>query len=119
MRMRAHVDALAEEELGRAHLVPEDERADHLAAGRGQRAADLEAAEVAGAGHDHGLDRIAGEAVAGLGILRRLPAHVSLPGSSGAVPVGWPAGPMVIFSIRASARLRSPSQCFFSASPRS
>ena len=80
MRMRAHVDALAEEELGRAHLVPEDERADHLALGRGQGAADLEAAEVAGAGHDHGLDRIAGEAVAGLGILRGLPAHVSCPG---------------------------------------
>ena len=70
-------------------------------------------------GVDHGLDRIAAKPSPGLGILRGLPAHSSLPGSSGAVPVGWPAGPMVIFSIRASARLRSASQCFFRASPRS
>ena len=41
------------------------------------------------------------------------------PGSSGAVPVGWPEGLRVIFSMRASARLRSDSQWRFSASPRS
>ena len=40
MGMRAHVDALSGEELGRPHLVEEDERPDHLpAAARAGRGA--------------------------------------------------------------------------------
>jgi hypothetical protein len=30
VRMRSHVDAFADDELGRSHLVEEDERPDHL-----------------------------------------------------------------------------------------
>ena len=52
MRMRPHVHALPGDELHRAHLVEEDERADHLALAVRQGAAHLEAAEVAGARHD-------------------------------------------------------------------
>ena len=60
VRMRPHVDAVADQELGRPHLVEEDEGPDHLLLRRGQRAAHLEAAEIAGARHDHVLDGIAG-----------------------------------------------------------
>ena len=75
VRVRAHVDAVADQELGRPHLVEEDEGPDHLLLGRGQRAAHLEAAEVAGARHDDVLDGVAGACVAGYGIVGRLPAH--------------------------------------------
>ena len=125
MRMRAHVDALAEEELGRPHLVEEDERPDHLPLRRRQRAAHLEAAEIAGARHDHGLDRIAGGAVARLRIIAgcqlmvwpsRCPQNST---SRGTTPAASPPGPTAMRSIRAVALARRPSQCFFSASPRS
>ena len=75
--VRAHVDAVADQELGRPHLVEEDEGPDHLLLRRGQRAAHLEAAEIAGARHDHVLDGVAGELVAGNGVLAGLPAHVA------------------------------------------
>ena len=75
MRMRADVDALAGQELDRPHLVEEDERPDHLALRDGQHAADLEAAEVAGTRHDHGLDRVAGGGGAVVGDGAGLPAH--------------------------------------------
>ena len=64
MRMRAHVDAFAEQEFGRAHLVEEDEGADHLAADRGQGPADREAAEIMRARHDHLFERLAGAGIA-------------------------------------------------------
>ena len=69
MRMRPHVDALAGAEFRRAHVVEEDERPDHAALRRGQRAADREAAEVAGARDDHALDRVARVRVARAGSL--------------------------------------------------
>jgi hypothetical protein len=64
VRMRADVDALAGQELCRAHLVEEDEGADHLPLRRRKRPAHLEPAEVAGAGDDRWLDRIAAAASA-------------------------------------------------------
>ena len=73
--MRAHVHALAGDELHRAHLVEEDEGADHLPLAVRQRAAHLEAAEVAGARHDDEVERIAGVRVAEDGIARWHPAH--------------------------------------------
>ena len=76
VRMRAHVDAGADEKLGGAHLVEEDEGADHLAACRGQRTAHREAAEVAGARHDDLLEGVAGAMVARLRIFGRGPAHL-------------------------------------------
>jgi hypothetical protein len=79
MGMRAHVDPLAQHELRRPHLIEEDEGSDHLAFGGRERAAHLEAAEIAGAGHDHGLDRIRGPLVAGRGIRAGLPAHRQSP----------------------------------------
>ena len=75
VRMRAHVDALAEQELRRAHLVEEDERADHLPLCRRQRPAHLETAEIAGPRHDHHLDRLPGLLLVALRVARRLPAH--------------------------------------------
>ena len=78
VRVRAHVDAVADQELGRAHLVEEDEGPDHLLLRGGQRAAHLEAAEVAGTRHDHVLDGVAGVRVARYGIVGRLPAHVGI-----------------------------------------
>src|SRR4051794_3105380 len=52
VRMRPHVHARSEQELGRPHLVEEDEGPDHLSLVGGQRAPHLEAAEVAGARDD-------------------------------------------------------------------
>ena len=85
MGVRAHVHALAEKELGRAHLVPEDERPNHLAPRGGQRAAHLEAAEIAGAGHDHRLDGVAGKRVARIRVVGRVPAHGPSPSLLGAL----------------------------------
>ena len=77
VRVRAHVDAIADQELRGPHLVEEDERPDHLLLRRRQRAAHLEGAKIAGARHDHMLDGIAGELIAGHGVLGRQPAHAS------------------------------------------
>ena len=57
--MRAHIDALADQELGRPHLVEEDEGPDHLLLRRRQRAAHLEAAEITRARYDDMLDGVA------------------------------------------------------------
>ncbi len=78
MGMGADVDALARNELGRSHLVEEDERPDHLALRRRKRAADLETADVARTRHDQGLDRLDGDSVGTDGIQRRVPAHIGL-----------------------------------------
>jgi hypothetical protein len=43
---------------GWPHLVPENERSDHLPTRRRQRPADLEAADIAGAGHDDLLNGV-------------------------------------------------------------
>ena len=65
VRMRAHVHAAAGHELHRAHLVEEDERADHLALGVRQGAADGKAvAEVAHPRHHDQFERVAGRLVA-------------------------------------------------------
>ncbi len=77
--MGPHVDAVADEEFGRAHLVEEDEGADHLFLRRGQCAAHLEATEITGARHDHVLNRVAGELIAGNRVLAWLPAHANDP----------------------------------------
>ena len=87
MGMRAHVDALPGDELHRSHLVEEDERADHLPLAMRQRAAHLEAAEVAGARHDDELQRVAGLLVAEDRVARWLPAHVDAP--------AWRAGAFI------------------------
>ncbi len=73
--MRPDVEAVTEQELGGPHLVEEDEGADHLAASRRQRAAHLEAADVACARYDHLLDGIARQRVAKFGVFGGLPAH--------------------------------------------
>ena len=76
VRMRAHVDAGADEKLGRPHLVEEDEGADHLPPRRRQRTAHGKAAEIAGARHDDLLDGVAGAMVARLRIFGGCPAHL-------------------------------------------
>ena len=73
--MRAHVDAAGQQELGRPHLVEEDERADHLPRRRRQRAPHLEAAEIARAWHDDMLDGIARLRIAGRRIVAGKIAH--------------------------------------------
>ena len=54
MRMRPHVHAGANLQLGRAELVDEDERPDHRPAFARKGAADLELAEIV----RHRLDRL-------------------------------------------------------------
>jgi hypothetical protein len=78
MRMRADIDPLPGHELRRAHLVEEDERPDHLAGWRGQRAAHLEPAQIAGARDDQRFDRIDGVAGRALRVKRGVPAHRGL-----------------------------------------
>ena len=78
MRVRADVDPLPRHELGRPHLVEEDERPDHAPAGGRQGAAHLESAEVAGAGDDDGLDGIDGIAGRTVRVECGVPAHVRL-----------------------------------------
>src|SRR6478736_763633 len=58
MGMRSDIHPGPEQELGWPHLVEEDERANHLALSRRERAADLEAAKIAGARHNHGFDGV-------------------------------------------------------------
>ena len=78
VRMRPHVEAVAGLEYGRAEMIEEHERADHARLRRRQRAPHREAvAEIGGARHDHGLERVALEFVAGGGILAREEAHGS------------------------------------------
>ncbi len=57
VRMRAHVDALAGQELGRPHLVEEDERADHLPRRDGSARRTSKPPRSRARGHDHGLER--------------------------------------------------------------
>ena len=89
--------------------------------GRGQRAAHLETAEIAGARNDHLFDRVAGPGIAGLrikvgksghgglrvgrwlGYRARSPIFLPHFTSSGSLPFGLPSGPKVIFSMRSSA----------------
>ena len=75
MGVRAHVHAVSGDELHRAHLVEEDERPHHLALAVRQRAAHLEAAEIAHPRHDRELQRIAGALVAEHGVFVGHPAH--------------------------------------------
>jgi hypothetical protein len=84
MRMRADVDPLPGQKLGRAELLEEDERTDHLPLGRGQGTPHPEAAEVAGAGDDDGLDRIDGIADRDCRVEGGIPAHgvPSVPGTA-------------------------------------
>src|SRR6516164_7619088 len=56
MRMRADINTLALAEFGWPHLVEENKRADHLPHPGRQCTANLEASEIAGAGHNHGFD---------------------------------------------------------------
>ena len=58
MRMRPDIDRprKAGREVHRAHVVEEDERADHAALGEGQDAPHFEAAEVAAARFDDEFD---------------------------------------------------------------
>ncbi len=83
MRMRPHVDALAGQQLGRPGLVEEDERPDHLPLRRRQGAPDLEAAKVARARDDEGLDRIDADLVGTARFDRWVPAHARHPLSLG------------------------------------
>src|SRR5262245_42973408 len=75
MRMRPHVDALTRDELDRAHLVEEDEGANHLALRVRQGPAHLEASEVSRARCDDEIERIAGAFVAEYRILVGQPTH--------------------------------------------
>ncbi len=75
MGMRAHVDAATFDERRRAHLIEEDEGADHLALCGGQHAAHLETAEIPRARDDDLLDLVAGGRIARNGIVILEPAH--------------------------------------------
>ena len=79
MRMRAHVHALAGDELHRPEMIEEDEGPDHLPLAMRQRAPHRKAiAEIAGARHDDEIERVAGLGIAEHGIVGGLPAHGEL-----------------------------------------
>jgi hypothetical protein len=86
MRVRPHVQAIAEQELRRPHLVEEDERADHLLAPGGQGAPHLEAAEVGRLRQDGELDPGAAERIAGDRVRGRLERHALTSASARNVP---------------------------------
>ena len=76
MRVRAHVHALAGDELHRPEMIEEDEGPDHLPLAVRQRAPHHEAiAEIAGARHDDEIERVTGLGIAEHGIVGGLPAH--------------------------------------------
>jgi hypothetical protein len=58
VRMGAHVDALPGGKARGAHLIEEDEGPDHRARARGERAVNLEAAEIVGDGGDRLEDEV-------------------------------------------------------------
>lgn len=76
MGMGPHVDTATGEELGRPHLIEEDEGADHLAVRRGEGAPDLEPAQIAGPGNNQGFDGFQALIVGALGWV---PAHMLAP----------------------------------------
>ncbi len=78
VRMRRHVEPVADGEIGRPHLVPEDEGADHAPAHSRQGTAHGKAADVRHPRHDHEIHRIAGRRIAGHGVLATKPAHCPL-----------------------------------------
>ena len=80
VRMRAHVHAVAGDELHRPHLVEEDERPDHLPLAVRQGSANEKAVtEITRARHDHEIERVAGLLVAEDRVCGWLPAHVVPP----------------------------------------
>src|SRR5215469_14920161 len=56
LRMWSDINTLSDAELGRPHLVEENKRADHLSHPGRQCTANLEASEIAGAGHNYCFD---------------------------------------------------------------
>ena len=92
VRMRPHVDALAEQELRRPHLIEKDERPDHLPARRWQRPAHFEAAEIARPRHDDHLDRVDLLLLVAFWVGRRLPAHCLGPLACFVPPRLWQHG---------------------------
>jgi hypothetical protein len=75
MGMRSYVYTALGNELGRTHLVKEDEGADHLKFWRGQRPAHFEPAKITGARNDQRFHSIEPR-VRAFWILTGVPAHV-------------------------------------------
>src|SRR5262249_17731679 len=78
VRMWSDINTLSDAELGGPHLVEENKRADHLPHPGRQCAANLEAAKIEGAGHNHCFDCIGHVPVAVCRIRTGLPTHASL-----------------------------------------
>src|SRR5215471_2027066 len=76
--MWSDINTLSDTELGRPHLVEENEGADHLPHPRRQRTANLEAAKIAGAGYNQCFYCIGHLPVAVCRIRTGLPTHASL-----------------------------------------
>ena len=75
MGVRAHVEFLAHQDLGRAGLIEEDEGADRPALDRRQNAANGEAAEILRLRNDDGFDQVGGIGVAKARVGQRQGAH--------------------------------------------
>src|SRR5262249_10317713 len=87
VRMRPYIDPLANRKFRRPHLIPKDERPNHLPLCRRKRPADIEAAEIADARYDYDVERITGPAIARDRVFRGLPAHFpSLPSLKRTLP---------------------------------
>ena len=79
MRMRPDVDALPGQQFGRAGLIEEDERSDHLPLRRRQGAPNLEAAQVSSARDDERFDRVEANLIGTARFDCRVPTHAPHP----------------------------------------
>ena len=76
MRMRPHVDAVANAKDRRAEMIEENKRTDHARARRWQSAADLQTPEIDRTRHDDLRYRIARSGVAEDRVLSRKETHI-------------------------------------------
>ena len=84
MGVGTDIGSLPRWDLRRPELVEEDEWTDNLPLGRGQSAADHEAAKVDRARHDQGFDGVRADGVGIAGLEQRVPTHRRLTSRRGA-----------------------------------
>ena len=83
VRMRTHIDPAIGDKFRRTHLIEKDERPNHLALGRWQRAAHIKPADIPRTGNDQCFQRTGGAWA--FGTLGRVPTHLGHLSNCGSV----------------------------------